>query len=74
MTTSGTFYHEDYGAKQLSHVPLCRIGHAFLNFKFTFLRNPLKTYLNDMCFSKLASTPRKDGKPLQGMTLQEKEV
>ena len=45
-----------------------------LNFKFTVLRNPVKTYINDMCFLKLAFTPRKDGQPLQGMTLQEKEV
>ena len=46
----------------------------FLNFQFTFLRNPVKTYISDMYFFKLAFTPRKDGPPLQGMTLQEKEV
>ena len=45
-----------------------------LNFQFTFLRNPVKTYISDMYFFKLAFTPRKDGPPLQGMTLQEKEV
>ena len=61
------------GAKHLPHVPLCRIGHAS-KFQVYFLRNPEKTYINNMCFLKLAFTPHKDGQPLQGMMLQEKEV
>ena len=68
MTTSETFYHKNYWGRAL--VPCAML----LNFKFTFLRNPVETYLNDMYSFKLASTPRKDGQPLQGMTLQEKEV
>ena len=45
-----------------------------LNFKFTFKRNGVITYIKDMYFLILAFTPHKDGQPLQGMTLQEKEV
>ena len=42
-----------------------------LNFEFTFLRNPVKTYINDMYLFKLGFTLRKAEQPLHSMELQE---
>ena len=43
------------------------------NFKCPFLRNPVKTYINDMCFFKVGFTPHKDGQQLHGMKLRGKK-
>ena len=71
QTSKFQVYYKDYwGGALASCAP---VGHTS-TFQVYFLRNPVKTYINNMYFFKLAFTPRKDGQPLQGITLQEKEV
>ena len=61
------------GAGHLFHVPLYCIGHAS-KFQVYFFQKSCENLHKRYVFFKLAFTPRKDGQPLQGKTLQEKEV
>ena len=70
-TSKFQVYYKDYwGGALASCAP---VGHTS-KFQVYFLRNPVKTVINNMYFFKLAFTSRKDGQQLQGMMLQEKEV
>ena len=73
MAKSCTFCCKYYWGGVLVHLLSCGTGRAF-KFQVYFFKKSCKAYINDMYFFKLGFTPRKNGQPLTGVKLQEKEI